>query len=266
MKTKTCSKCEKEKPVDQFGKLSKSKDGLKGQCKSCCALASAESYARKNGVKIPYKKDLEPKVKKGYKICNKCNVEKLLKDFYTSEILKCGYASTCKICESKRVRNYFQQVKQQPKTHIKYKTCNICREKKSISQFSKNKTRLDGYCLRCKTCYSLKNTGYRNKNKQRNLIAFNHKNRMHSKKRDYGILEYEIQEKMNQQRGGCAICECDLGTLERQYHIDHNHNTNQVRGLLCSSCNTLLGAAKEQEKILFKAITYLNDYMYNEVI
>lgn len=58
-----------------------------------------------------------------------------------------------------------------------------------------------------------------------------------------------------EQDGKCLICEQTPNKL----FVDHNHTTKQVRGLLCSTCNSLLGFAKDRIDILQKAIGYLND-------
>ena len=44
---------------------------------------------------------------------------------------------------------------------------------------------------------------------------------------------------------------------KRGYAIDHNHNTKEVRGILCLTCNTLLGMAKDNIQVLNKAVKYL---------
>ncbi len=51
----------------------------------------------------------------------------------------------------------------------------------------------------------------------------------------------------------CAICFQILET----YHIDHDHLINKVRGLLCSSCNTFLGAFNDDPNLLLKAEAYI---------
>jgi len=48
LKTKVCSKCKKEKNLDQFNKLIRGLDGRRAQCKSC-----DKQYARQRGLKIP---------------------------------------------------------------------------------------------------------------------------------------------------------------------------------------------------------------------
>ncbi len=66
------------------------------------------------------------------------------------------------------------------------------------------------------------------------------------------------------QKGRCAICgrgiRLERGKMEDRElraHVDHNHTTEKVRGLLCNSCNLLLGFAKENVNVLKAAIKYL---------
>jgi len=71
----------------------------------------------------------------------------------------------------------------------------------------------------------------------------------------YGMT-YEDKEKIFQsQEGRCAICLKPFSMHE--LHIDHDHITNEVRGLLCPHCNTSLGLLKEDTDILKNMINYL---------
>lgn len=59
-----------------------------------------------------------------------------------------------------------------------------------------------------------------------------------------------------EQKGLCAICEDPL--LEgHKVHIDHDHNNDIVRGILCKSCNNGIGFLNDDPKLLRKAIEYL---------
>ncbi len=58
------------------------------------------------------------------------------------------------------------------------------------------------------------------------------------------------------QGGGCCIC----GRAPREdisLHVDHDHTTGKVRGILCFSCNNALADFQEDRQRLDKAISYL---------
>lgn len=60
------------------------------------------------------------------------------------------------------------------------------------------------------------------------------------------------------QNGRCAICPRELPEgFSKHIHIDHNHETGVVRGLLCGTCNLMLGHAKDDIETLLKAVEYL---------
>ena len=76
-------------------------------------------------------------------------------------------------------------------------------------------------------------------------------------KRKFGISIDQFQEMLTNQGGGCAICEApppENGSL----HVDHDHETGEVRGLLCFSCNGGIGQFQHDPLILRAAIRYLD--------
>lgn len=73
----------------------------------------------------------------------------------------------------------------------------------------------------------------------------------------YGITPEEYESMEKNQSGLCAICGGPPAGRWSRLHVDHDHGTGEVRGLLCFSCNTLLGCAKDDPRILEKAIEYL---------
>lgn len=83
-------------------------------------------------------------------------------------------------------------------------------------------------------------------------------------KRLFGIDFAAYQQMSLAQNGVCAICEKEEtklanGTL-RVLSVDHNHTTGAVRGLLCSSCNLVVGYACEDTSVLRNAISYLQHH------
>lgn len=75
-------------------------------------------------------------------------------------------------------------------------------------------------------------------------------------KKLYGIEPEQYKAMHAEQQGKCAICKEEPKT-KRGLHVDHDHETGKVRGLLCHGCNVALGSFKEDVTLLNKAIEYL---------
>lgn len=76
----------------------------------------------------------------------------------------------------------------------------------------------------------------------------------------YGVTEVQYQAMLDEQGHACAICgETDWagGRHAGSPHVDHDHDTGAVRGLLCGSCNTGLGQFKDDPARLRAAVEYL---------
>ena len=74
----------------------------------------------------------------------------------------------------------------------------------------------------------------------------------------YDMPPDDYYSRLSAQDGKCAIESCGNYASERSLHVDHNHDTGSVRGLLCSKCNTALGLVNENTEILVGLIDYLN--------
>ena len=70
----------------------------------------------------------------------------------------------------------------------------------------------------------------------------------------YGITEMFYNLLLEKANGKCDICGKDIP----KYHIDHDHKTKYVRGILCMKCNLALGLLNDDVEVLQKAIKYLN--------
>lgn len=74
----------------------------------------------------------------------------------------------------------------------------------------------------------------------------------------YGLTKEQYDEIAASQLWGCAICGVQAHAEKKgQLHIDHDHTTNQVRGLLCSQCNVGLGMFSDSPERLRLAAAYL---------
>ena len=129
------------------------------------------------------------------------------------------------------------------------KNCPTCKEDKPIQDYWKGQYS----CISC------------TKEKQKNRWASRSpKKRLYQHlKYKYGVTEKELAETLEKQNNACAICKELLPDLlvyenrRRGYAIDHNHDSGEFRGILCTHCNTLLGMAKDNEEILLAAVDYL---------
>ena len=114
-----------------------------------------------------------------------------------------------------------------------HKRCADCREIKPLTEFDRARSQSGGFNCYCKVCRS-------RRNRAAHLL------------REYGLTPDALQELVAQQGGVCAICK------ERPaVHVDHDHVTGAVRGVLCFPCNAGLGQFRDRADILRTAIDYL---------
>lgn len=75
----------------------------------------------------------------------------------------------------------------------------------------------------------------------------------------YGVTLGEYSIKLEDQNGKCAICK-RYPEEGKRLEVDHNHITNQIRGLLCNPCNLGIGRLEDDPTLLRSAIAYLERY------
>jgi hypothetical protein len=69
----------------------------------------------------------------------------------------------------------------------------------------------------------------------------------------YGITKEEYDQLLVSQKNCCALCGKHQLTMKRRLHVDHNHRTGKVRGLLCGACNIgLIGFETMDWKVVKK--------------
>ncbi len=96
---------------------------------------------------------------------------------------------------------------------------------------------------------------YREQNRAEYLIK--HRNQM--LKTTYKITIEEYNKLFNEQNGCCAICLVPQEKFKKRLAVDHNHVTNEIRGLLCSNCNIKVVSVVENfSHLIPKAIEYLS--------
>ena len=138
-----------------------------------------------------------------------------------------GLAFYCKLCFRRRGRAGYEQrrlaeghtLRRLVKLPPGMKRCSSCAEIKDLGEFHRA-SRGGGHHSQCKPCRSA------------------HGREAHLR-RSYGLNSITLQHLVDEQGGACAICR------ERPaQHVDHDHVTGRVRGVLCSTA-TAASASSE---------------------
>ena len=168
------------------------------------------------------------------------------------------------------------------------KICTVCGEEKPIDQFGFSRPNV--HRANCKECQNKYNKEYLKNNpdiaekiNKKHKIYLKKYRKVNQKKRNeylkewgkknpekkraqkyrnrYGIDIEDYEKILKKQNGVCAICSgTDLGRKNAKYFvIDHCHETNKIRGLLCYKCNTLLGLCNDDPEILLSGALYLKN-------
>lgn len=139
---------------------------------------------------------------------------------------------------------------------VESKVCSRCRERKPADLFhTKRHGSRDGLRPWCRSCSNEYARNYRTTNAQ-SLHGRHIKSR-------YGISSEEYEAILDAQGGVCAVCRQPNSQFdqrvgrERKLHVDHDHETGAVRGLLCSRCNNALGSAGDDPERLRALAVYL---------
>lgn len=75
--------------------------------------------------------------------------------------------------------------------------------------------------------------------------GFRQYERDRAQRRRYGVTQRELGDR-------CKACGAKDGL-----HVDHDHSTGKVRGVLCFNCNAILGHARDNVQVLRNLIAYL---------
>lgn len=187
MVTKKCSHCKQNKPVSDFSRDARRKDGLNIWCTACRKAHRIETrMTNKRGGQAVISTETRTE-----KLCPHCRQVRSIDQFRLTAWGKA--ASWCVICDRERGK--------------------VHRAKPEIKERERRRHIQD----------------------------------------TYGLSPDEYQRLIVEQGGRCSIC----GDTMRKIHVDHDHDTGRVRGLLCPSCNTGLGHFNDSLEMLSKAFNYL---------
>ena len=149
------------------------------------------------------------------------------------------------------------------------KQCSKCKKYKPDDKFFKRAGRecgLRSHCRKCLSEYnrkrnSLPDVKLKASNRQKQYIKQNGEKIKNAKLMTrYGISIEEYKQKLDSQDKKCAICKTNL-EMEKRTHLDHDHNTGKIRGILCWNCNGGLGNFSDDIERLKSAINYLKGWI-----
>lgn len=170
------------------------------------------------------------------RVCTTCKKEKKLDECFGVDANgKNGRRSKCKTCRNKS--NHLNYLARRPEAIKKAKAWYAIPENKASHDQYRRKWRKTP---KGRTSYS------RSRLKSRLKIH-------------YGLTVEAFNQMLLEQSGVCKICRV-APTKYSPLHVDHDHATGRVRGLLCFRCNGGLGSYKDDENLLLSAVNYLREH------
>ena len=140
---------------------------------------------------------------------------------------------------------------------ISQKHCSHCKKSEGSVVFHKGQHQ----CIGCHKQFRTKHS-YLSDHKRELANAKrrgNPKEREYRLKKNHNISQEQYNTIFNNQSGCCAICKTHQSELKLILRVDHNHMTNEIRGLLCNDCNRGIGLLKDSDSILEQALDYINN-------
>ena len=140
---------------------------------------------------------------------------------------------------------------------LETRVCRVCKKQKNLLDeyylSRRDPTKKSSYSYECKECTVKRTVEY---NREHSTSV-----RSQYLKRNYGLTFEEFEAMLSDQDNCCAICKSTnpLGRHKR-FNVDHHNKTGNVRGLLCSNCNTALGLVNDNIHTLKSMIQYLESH------
>jgi hypothetical protein len=221
---KLCGKCQFVKSADEFIRRKSTKDGLNPQCRSC-----ASEYCREWRKSQP-RYDVDPTITEKY--CSKCERTKPADEFYRCSLNRDGLNAWCKLCSYKN-----SSKRRYTTITVSEKRCSKCKYVKPANEFYRNNRSVaTGLSAQCKEC-----------------------EKDYAREHMYGCSR-QIFSRLWDKQGGRCVCGNPLVFKgSNGAHVDHDHETGAVRGLLCQGCNRALGFASDSPERLVALAIYLGE-------
>jgi hypothetical protein len=152
--------------------------------------------------------------------------------------------------------------------------CSRCRKTKAASKFSNDATRADGkfpWCIECqldgKAAQRFQDSGAElnghvcpmcdtpvRGHRNRRFCSAKCKDRVAALKKRFGLSVEQYRALVAATGGRCPICAC----TPRMWHVDHDHRTSLVTGVVCQGCNVgPLAASQHKVERVQALLAYL---------
>lgn len=214
---KRCSQCGETKPLSEFYRSARGADGVRSQCKDC----------NRGDVKARYVPRVRSYVRK---TCPQCGNEFSYQP--TSGPVRVYCSRKCTVAHGEELK--IQRNEGRPPRVCACGSTDVARVGKPVCPSCQKDPRSEAARLALKA-----------REAARRLAA-------------YGLTRAEYEGLVTRQQNRCAICRTATpGGKGEAWHIDHDHATGVVRGLLCHACNTGLGSFRDKPELLLAAIQYV---------
>lgn len=133
--------------------------------------------------------------------------------------------------------------------------CPRCGIVKERDEFPDSKASASGKYTYCRDCKSAYNREHKARSRGTELEA---EKLLRAALRRAGATREWWDQRLAECGGRCEIC----GEPPKRYarlSIDHNHETGELRGLLCKDCNNALGLLGDHPEKLRAALQYLTE-------
>jgi hypothetical protein len=176
-----------------------------------------------------------------------------LEQFHANPRRPSGRGSYCKLCFNQRAKvSYAKRVMAQRGREVRqprevpdgHRFCPDCGVVKPMADLPRNRSGRSGHGRYRKPCHNVRTEAAKAR-------LYGGSREYHLRRR-YGIGQADFDELLAEQGGVCAICKA-----ADPEHVDHDHDTGYVRGLLCFNCNGGLGQFRDHAGHLAGAIEYL---------
>jgi hypothetical protein len=158
------------------------------------------------------------------KRCKKCKALKPLTQYYGAEGARDGLRSECKSCSLAYRRQWYRDNRDRAISYVR-----------AWQQANPDRVR----------AWRVRNRDRRNE--QMREIHLRNK---------FGLTVEEYDRILEAQGGVCALCDA-RATPGISLHVDHDHGTGEIRGLLCMRCNNALGLFREDPDVLKRVAQYV---------